>query len=110
MVAPSVLIALQAALAFTPEMLKSTMAARMPRLAMTTSSSTRVNPAWRRRRQLRRNRLLSLLFTWSPLDTSIVEPQSCEVCDIGEHPTPKRDRPARRPADLRRSSVKSYGL
>src|ERR1700716_380911 len=39
-------MALQAALAFTPEMLKRTMAARMPRMAMTTRSSTSVNPPW----------------------------------------------------------------
>src|ERR1700682_1115049 len=52
MVAPSVFIALQAALAFTPEMLKRTMAARMPRMAMTTRSSTSVNPPWPRRSRL----------------------------------------------------------
>src|SRR5213592_1821973 len=48
MVAPSVFIALQAALALTPEMLKRTIAARMPRIAMTTSNSTRVKPPWLR--------------------------------------------------------------
>src|ERR1700716_4721854 len=52
MVAPSVFMELQAALAFTPEMLKRTMAARMPRMAMTTSSSTSVKPLWPRRNRL----------------------------------------------------------
>src|SRR6202171_2841358 len=52
MVAPSVFIALQAALAFTPEMLKRTMGARMPRMAMTTRSPTSVNPPWPRRSRL----------------------------------------------------------
>src|ERR1700737_1254680 len=52
MVAPSVRIAVQAALAFTPEMLKRTMAARMPRMAITTRSSTSVKPPWPRRSRL----------------------------------------------------------
>ena len=74
-------IALQAALALTPEMLKRTIAARMPRIAMTTSNSTRVKPPWLRceRRRASLSSARSMVVVLPPSSQSRLGTVSCGI-------------------------------
>src|SRR6266849_3633626 len=79
MVAPSVFMALQAALALTPEMLKRTIAASTPRIVITTRSSTSVKPPWVCRERLRacETILVSMCRSVPPWSIASLGSQSC---------------------------------